>query len=223
MQLYSAAISPYASRCRIQVHHKGLPVEIVPPPGGMRSAQVLALNPIGKIPVLDLGGDALFESWAIMEYLEARFPQVPMRPADPLAAGKLAALVRFADIQLALAMFPMFRALRGAAGADAVAEAVAGQDAQLQVLEQLLARKASGLAFDLADAALLPIVYYARLLGSHFARKDVLAALPATQRWWQAASAVPAAARVLAEMDAGLRAAIPALFASQAVTIGESA
>jgi len=215
MQLYSAPISPYASRCRIQIHHKQLPVAIVPPPGGMRSAQVLALNPIGKIPVLDLGGDALFESWAIMDYLETRFPQTPMRPADPLAAAKLAALVRFADIQLALAMFPMFRALRGAAGADAVTEAVAGQDAQLQVLEQLLARKASGLAFDLADAALLPIVYYGRLLGAHFGKKDVIAALPATLRWWQAASTVPAAAQVLAEMEQGLRAAIPVLFQNQ--------
>ncbi len=47
MQLYSAAISPYAARCRIQIRHKTLPVEIVPVPGGMGSDTVKAKNPTG--------------------------------------------------------------------------------------------------------------------------------------------------------------------------------
>ena len=52
MKLYSSPISPYASRVRIQIAHQQLPVEIVPPPGGMSSDEVKAANPIGKIPVL---------------------------------------------------------------------------------------------------------------------------------------------------------------------------
>lgn len=211
MKLYSSPISPYAARCRIQIHHKQLPVEIVPPPGGMRSAEVLEKNPIGKIPVLDLGNDALAESWSIMEYLETRFPTPAMRSADALAAAQQSALVRFTDIQLAPAMFPMFRALRGAASAEAVTEALAQMDIQMKVLDALLARKP--VAFDLADAALLPIIWYARVLVRHYAQRDVLDGLATTLVWWQRASAVPAAVQVLAEMDSALRAALPQLFA----------
>ncbi len=213
MKLYSSPISPYASRCRIQIRHKNLPVEIVPPPGGMGSEQVKARNPMGKIPVLELGEDSLAESWAIMEYLEARFPEIPMRPADPLATAHQQELVRFADLYLAPAMFPLFLALRGAADAEAVSKALDGLQGQLQILEQLLARGGRSEELDLADAALLPIVWYAQILARHFGLGDCLASLTATRSWWQQASQIPAAAQVLAEMDASLRAAMPALFA----------
>lgn len=216
MQLYSASFSPYAARCRIQIFYKQLPVEIVVTPGGLGSAALKAKNPIGKIPVLDLGDAALAESWAIMDYLEGRFPSPAMRPVDAFEWAKLQELVRFADLNLATAMFPMFRALRGATTPEAVSEALTALAVQLQILEALLARKAAinTLALDLADAALLPIVFYARLLARHFGKQDCLAALPVTQAWWLQASAVPAAAEVLAEMEAGLRAAIPVLYAS---------
>ena len=214
MQLYSSSFSPYAARCRIQIFHKNLPVQIVPPPGGMGSAQLKGKNPIGKIPVLDLGDKALGESWAIMEYLEACHPKPAMRPADAFEAAQLQALVRFTDLYLAPAMFPLFRALRVSMSAESVSESLTALQAQLQLLETLLARKAehSTLALDLADAALLPIIWYSRILARHFGVADCIAALPATLRWWQQASAVPASAKVLAEMQAGLSAAIPVLF-----------
>lgn len=214
MQLYSSSFSPYAARCRIQIFHKSLPVEIVPPPGGMGSAQLKSKNPIGKIPVLDLGDKALSESWAIMEYLEACHPAPAMRPADAFESAQQQALVRFTDLYLAPAMFPLFRALRGAVGPDAVAESLTALQAQLQVLEPLLVRKSqnSTLPLDLADAALLPIIWYSRILARHFGVADCIATLPATQDWWQQASVVPAAAKVLSEMEAGLKAAIPVLF-----------
>ena len=124
MQLYSSAISPYASRCRMQIRHKNLPVEIIPPPGGMGSAEVKTKNPIGKVPVLDLGDRALGESWAIMEYLEAQHPKPAMWSGDAFQQARDRELVRFVDLYLAPSMFPLFLALRGAADDDAVAKAV---------------------------------------------------------------------------------------------------
>lgn len=214
MQLYSSAFSPYAARCRIQIHHKQLDVAIVPPPGGMGSDQLKAKNPTGKIPVLDLGDQALAESWAIMSYLEARFPAPAMQSADAFEQAKQQELVRFTDLYLAPAMFPLFRALRGAVGPDGIAEALTSQQLQLQILESLLAQKVRSLLLDLADAALLPVIWYARLLTQHFGQRDCLAELPLTQAWWQRCAAVPAAARVLKEMEDGLRAAMPTLFAN---------
>jgi glutathione S-transferase len=211
MKLYSSDISPYASRVRIQVHHKRLPVEIAPPPGGMRSAQVLSMNPAGRIPVLDLGDAQFGESWAIMEFLESRFPEPPMLPADPVALARQRELVRFADLYLATSMFPMFLALRGTAGKDEVDKALLNLAAQLKVLEQFLARKPAG-DLDLADAALVPIVWYARCMAAHFGPPDCLAGLPKAQAWWARVNAVPAVAKVTGEIDAGLRQAVPVLF-----------
>ena len=214
MQLYSAAISPYASRCRVQIYHKNLPVEIVPPPGGMRSEDVLARNPGGRIPVLDLGDKALAESWSIMEYLEDTHPDTPMRPADAFDRARISELVRFTDIYLASAMFPLFKALRGGVDEHMVAEAIKGLNVQLAVLESQWARKPQTSELDLADAALIPIVWYAQVLARHFGNPDCLAGLEQTQTWWDRVTKVPAAAKVLEEMETGLRAALPIVFAS---------
>lgn len=214
MQLYSIPFSPYASRCRVQVFHKQLPVEIVPPPGGLRSAELKAKNPLGQIPVLDLGDRALAESWAIMEYLESQFPTpVPMLPADEFGRARVRELVRFCDLSLAMSIVPMFRALRGAATQEQVTEALSMQETQLATLETLLARKPEfAIApLDLADAALAPVVYYAIALARHFGKREALARLPAASAWWDRVRAVPAVARVLGEIEAGLKAAIPVL------------
>ena len=51
MKLYSLDLSPYASRVRVSIYAKKLPIEIVAPPAaGIKSAEYLALNPMGKIP-----------------------------------------------------------------------------------------------------------------------------------------------------------------------------
>ena len=214
MQLYSLSFSPYAARCRIYIHHKGLPVEIVAPPGGLGSAQLKAKNPTGKIPVLDLGDKALAESWAIMEYLESTNPAKPLWPADEFGRARVRELVRYVDLYLAMSIVPMFRALRGAATPEQVTEALTQQDGQLATLELLLARKDQEFAIkplDMADAALIPVIYYSILLTRHFGKREALAKFPVTAAWWQRVSAVPAAAKVLGEMEAGLKQAIPVL------------
>lgn len=217
MQLYSTSFSPYAARCRVQIYHKDLPVEIVAPPGGIGSAEIRASNPTGRIPVLKIDGQRwLGESWAIMEYLEDRFPAVAMRPSDTYACAQMRMLVRFADLYLASAMFPLFRALRGGVDGDTIDAAVTGLQTQLQQLEKLL--EATGRSrsqpLDLADAALLPIVEYARLLGPHFGADDLFATCPGVGAWLRRVGTEAAGARVLEEMETGLRAAIPALFGS---------
>ncbi len=55
MKLYSLDLSPYAARVRISIYAKKLPIEIVAPPAaGIKSAEYLALNPMGKIPDMNV-------------------------------------------------------------------------------------------------------------------------------------------------------------------------
>ena len=212
MKLYNAAISPYAARCRIQIRHKNLPVELVDPPGGMGSPDVRAANPSGKIPVLEVDGTTLAESWSIMGYLEALYPQPAMQSDDPLIRAQHDAFVRFIDLSLAPALFPLFAALRSHPGDDAIQQASNGLSAQLDILELQLPRLDYDQPLELSDAALLPVVWYARVLGRHFALADCLSGRPNCQNWWQRASGAPAAAQTLDEMQAGLAAMMPALF-----------
>jgi glutathione S-transferase len=50
--------------------------------------QVLALNPVGKVPVLVDGSGAVWDSLAIAETLAERFPEKRLWPADPVARAR---------------------------------------------------------------------------------------------------------------------------------------
>jgi glutathione S-transferase len=90
--LYDAARCPYCARARIVLAEKGLGYETIEIDLSDRPALIYAKNPSGKVPVLEEGGGfVLPESLVIMEYLEERFPEPPLWPADPAerALGRL--------------------------------------------------------------------------------------------------------------------------------------
>lgn len=59
-------------------------------------------SPLGKVPYLQTEHGPLCESEVIMEYIEDRYPQNPLRPADPYAAAKVRELVTFLELHLEL-------------------------------------------------------------------------------------------------------------------------
>jgi glutathione S-transferase len=90
--LYDAARCPYCARARIVLAEKGLGYETVEIDLSDRPGWIYAKNPSGTVPVLEEdGGFVLPESLVIMEYLEERFPEPPLWPADPeeRALGRL--------------------------------------------------------------------------------------------------------------------------------------
>lgn len=70
MKLYGSLTSPYVRKARVMIIEKQLPIQFV----GLNSTadpRVAALNPLGKVPVLERDGDALFDSPVIVEYLDS--------------------------------------------------------------------------------------------------------------------------------------------------------
>jgi glutathione S-transferase len=63
------------------------------------------LNPLGKVPVLLHGDAPVFESAAILEYIEDVFPEPPARAADPLARAYSRILAQYCDKTFVAAMF----------------------------------------------------------------------------------------------------------------------
>ena len=81
--LYDAARCPYCARVRIVLAEKGIAYEPVAIDLSNRPAWLYEKNPAGRVPVLEEDTLVLPESLAIMEYLEERYPEPALLPADP--------------------------------------------------------------------------------------------------------------------------------------------
>jgi maleylacetoacetate isomerase len=83
MKLYTYYRSTAAFRVRIALNLKGVPYESVSMHlrhGEHDSAEYRKLNPQGLIPALEDDGVVISQSLAIIEYLEEKFPEVPLLP-----------------------------------------------------------------------------------------------------------------------------------------------
>ena len=66
-----------------------------------RTPEYLRLNPFGTMPVLELdGGVTIFESLAIIEYLEECYPAPSLWGVDPVSRGVARTLERVADVRV---------------------------------------------------------------------------------------------------------------------------
>lgn len=93
LKLYHMWPSTCSKKVRICLAEKNLDYESRP----MRTKGVkehleswyVALNPNGVVPTLDHDGNIIIESCVILEYLEDAFPEVQLRPDDPVAKARM--------------------------------------------------------------------------------------------------------------------------------------
>ena len=95
-------ISNYYSKVKLALLEKGVAFTEEPVPTMSTEETVLADSPLGKIPFIRTPDGSLCESQAIMEYIEAAYPQPPLMPADAYAAAKVRELIIFIDLHLEL-------------------------------------------------------------------------------------------------------------------------
>jgi maleylacetoacetate isomerase len=91
VRLYDYFRSSACYRVRIALNLKGVAYEPVPTnlaEGAQKSADYIAKNPQGFVPMLEIDGLKLTQSLAIIDYLDARFPDPPFVPADPAARAR---------------------------------------------------------------------------------------------------------------------------------------
>jgi maleylpyruvate isomerase len=172
LRLHGYWRSTASYRVRIGLNLKGLAYEQAPHDlrtGAQHDPDYLALSPQGLVPALETAAVNLVQSLAILEWLEERFPEPPLLPADVdsrAVVRGMAALVA-CDIH-PLNNLRVLGALRAELRADQ-----AQVDAWIArwigegftALEQLVARHGGEFAFgdtpSLADCCLIPQVYSA--------------------------------------------------------------
>jgi glutathione S-transferase len=82
MKLYGSLTSPYVRKVRVLLQEKNIPCEFIVAGASDPGSPVPGLNPLGKVPVLQLdNGEALFDSPVIVEYLDALSPPAWLPPA----------------------------------------------------------------------------------------------------------------------------------------------
>jgi glutathione S-transferase len=102
-------ISNYYNKVKLALLEKGIPFTEERVDTGSTDEAVLAASPLAKIPFIRTEGQTLCESQVIVDYLEARYPQPPLVPADPLAAAKVRELCAFLDLHVELVSRDLYR------------------------------------------------------------------------------------------------------------------
>jgi glutathione S-transferase len=82
----------------VVLYEKSIPYETVPfdlVKKEQKRPEFLKMNPYGKVPVLVDGNTIIYESCIINEYLEEKYPDTPLLPADPGLRSKIRILIDY--------------------------------------------------------------------------------------------------------------------------------
>lgn len=193
LRLISHHLCPYVQRAAIVLAEKGVPFERIDIDLADKPDWFLAISPLGKTPVLEVDGRAIFESAVILEYLEETHGPA-LHPADPLERAEHRAWIAFGS-----AVLDDIAGLYGAkdaAGFAAKRERLVERFARLE--QRLVAGPwFDGAAFSHVDAVFGPVFRYL----DAFERIDdfgLVAGLPKLARWRQALAARPSVREAVA-------------------------
>ncbi len=111
LTFYYGSGSPYAWRVWLALEFKGIAYELKTmsfSAGDLRTPEYMAINPRRKVPVIVDDGFALYESQAIVEYLDERHPEGPrLFPGDARRRALIRRMVQEGDQYVAHAMDPL--------------------------------------------------------------------------------------------------------------------
>lgn len=102
LKLYSHPFSTFGRRVQIALKEKSIPCEQVLVDMAARKhrePEYLALNPYSRVPTLVDGELVLYESTAILNYLETLFPEPPLVPADAKGRALVDMHMKLCDLQ----------------------------------------------------------------------------------------------------------------------------
>ncbi len=172
MKLYGFFRSSASYRVRIALGLKGLKYDSISIPmrdNSHRSEAYRKVNPQMRLPSLELDdGTRLIQSLAIIEYLDAKYPEPRLIPADPLLRARVLAVAQIIGSDI--------HPLNNTGVRKILSERFGASEAVLDewtahwiregftAIEQLIepAPFAFGAAITLADVCIVPQVYNAR-------------------------------------------------------------
>lgn len=185
--LVSHALCPYVQRAAIVLKEKDVAFERLDVDLANKPDWFIRLSPLGKTPVLSVGGEALFESAVICEYLdETRPPR--LHPNDALARARERAWMEFGS-----AVLSGIAVLYSAGDEEALERAYAALRIRFERLESQLAARVepgpwfAGRRFGMVDAVFGPVFRYFDVIPP----EALFRGLPRVQAWREALAGRP--------------------------------
>ncbi|PWE28815.1 glutathione S-transferase family protein [Maritimibacter sp. 55A14] len=156
LHLMSHALCPYVQRAAISLTEKGVDFERTTIDLANKPDWFLAISPLGKTPVLTVKGQSIFESAAILEYLEET-QTAPLHPADPMTRAQHRGWIEFGSATL-----NDIAGFYAAKNAAAFAGKITSLSAKFSRLEGQLGNGPyfAGDKFTLVDAVFGPVFRY---------------------------------------------------------------
>ena len=186
LELISFKTCPFVQRTAITLNHKNIEhkitfIDLANPP-----AWFLELSPLGKVPVLKVDGEVLFESAVINEYVD-EITGGDLQPKDPLARAKNRAWIEFASNMLGNSYM-----MKNAADKDGYEKFRATLQSQMQRIENQLGDGPwfNGEVFSLADTAFAPVFMHDAVADYKFSIID-FEAMPKIDLWSKRLLALP--------------------------------
>lgn len=169
--VYGVPGSPFMRSVCAAMEEKGEPYRIHAfGPGEARGETLRKLHPFGRIPVIDHGDFRLYETQAILRYIDAVFPHPALQPTEPEAIGRMNQIIGINDWYLfpQVARIIVFQRIVGpvlmGTTPDEAAIAATVPDAErcLGELDRLLGDQPflAGDQLSLADLQLAPQLIY---------------------------------------------------------------
>jgi glutathione S-transferase len=199
LKLYYHPASTFARRVRMQLLEKDLPHELMAldmAAGAHRQPEYLTLNPYGRVPTLVDGDLVLYESNAILCYLEAAHPHPPLLPQALQDRARVDMHMRLCDVQMGRHAGAILFPKRFLPRERWNLEAIAAAKVEIEKHCDILARQLSGRDYLVAGQFTLAEIAYAPFL-QFFALMEITPP-PAVAAW---------TARILARPSA--RATVP--------------
>jgi glutathione S-transferase len=154
VKLYNTQRCPYARRTRMVLHEKGVEFESYEVDLENKSEEFLKASPTGKVPVVVVDGDSIYESNVVNQYLDEVADGPRLMPEDPKRRAYARIWMAFADTTFFPALFVASVGRERGFSEERISEALEKLKTALQKLEeQLKDRDYLADEYSLADIA----------------------------------------------------------------------
>jgi glutathione S-transferase len=212
MILYSGDLSPYSAKVRMQIYAMGVKDDFSfeLPVVQFFSGKLKEVSPIGRIPILKTDEGLIPESEVIAEYIDELYPQQSLVGNTPMERANIRVLSRIADTYLMDNIFLALGQMRVPEPNQAIIDLLTAQVVRgVTALEEYLPADgcaAGGSELTRADCSLVPALYMCDRTLPRLGISNPVLGLVKTEAYWGRIQQNEHAARVIAEMDRGLKA-----------------
>ena len=212
MILYTGDLSPYSAKVRMQIYAMGVKDDFSfeLPVVQFFSGKLKEVSPIGRIPILKTDEGLIPESEVIAEYIDELYPQQSLVGNTPMERANIRVLSRIADTYLMDNIFLALGQMRVPEPNQAIIDLLTAQVVRgVTALEEYLMADgyaAGGTELTRADCSLVPALYMCDRTLPRLGISNPVLGLVKTEAYWGRIQQNEHAARVIAEMDRGLKA-----------------